>query len=134
MLKRQHLYQIAHFVRAHSSGVVERHNHWRRDSTFTLPNGGRHLPRAAVLAAMERLSFEYAVVVSASSRRRGFCGRDVGLRRMLFHGPQSGIVRVQPVFQKTFESQPLPAPHCDTKRCPAKGHGKFVTVRIIIIR
>lgn len=94
-----------------------------------MPNGGRYLPGAAVLAALERLPLEHTVVLPASARRRGLRGCDLGVRRLFFQGPQGGTVRLQPLLQEAPQGQPLQAPHRHTEGCAAEGYGELIKVR-----
>lgn len=112
----------------------KRLNHWRRDCPFALPNGGRHLPGAAVLAAMERLPRVDPVVLPAPQGRGGLRRRDVGLRWVLVHGAQGGAERVQSLLQAAAQGEPLPASHRHSQGCAAEGYGELVKVGFSVIR
>lgn len=59
-----------------------------------MPYGGRDLPRAAVLAAMERLPFLHTLLLQGLEGGGGIRGRHPGLRRVFVYGSQSGPVRL----------------------------------------
>lgn len=77
---------------------------------------------------MERLPLVDPVVVPTFEGRGGFRRRDVGLRRLLVHGPQGRVERMQPVLQEAAQGQSLSTSHRYIEGCAAEGHGKFIEV------
>lgn len=109
----------------------KRLNHWRRDCPLALPNGGRHLPGAAVLAAVERLPRVDPLVLPTPQGRGRLRRRHVGLRWMLVHGAQGRPFGVQPLLQEAAQSQPLPTPHRHPQGRAAEGYGELVKVSVL---